>query len=1412
MSTNDLPMDKRESLKKRTSLQNMNKSNRDGNDPLGGDELEQYCQKKGLCPLCAKTRTRKRVFQLFKRKNKWELLTLLDKDGSYQVYKGYCVKPNCFTLEQAKRMSGETVIPTIGSRKRQMQRKASRDRSVAHQSSIKTEDSENDSHDEEALGNHAVHKSHRESFPPPELRNTANFVSSDHEPLFVIQKAVEGLANCSNAIRILELSGLQLRSIDFEALAGGLIASTSLSMLVLEDTKLDDDNLSVIASGLERAHDIPLTKLYLRSNQLGDRGVGALCPFLQANTSLEKFDVSRNGLTSLGAILIFSAFLQNRLTRIRSLNISHNTICDIHDEVSGLEPFLARNRSLHILNMEGNNLGDPSVQALADGVKKNGQTPLEQLYLANNAIGDNGTMALADMLENNTSLQILGLGENKIQDAGARAILAALDVNTTIKDISGLWSNKIDRRFIIVAIRKLLLSAERSDLMHTQLHDVDIDVELNDQRESSKFGVEVGTVVSTMSNDPDYGEPSNDSERKHLRAMPHKNFKSSQPVKAMMKHSDDVLHSLELTIGPPYDRLVIFQSTPLTSFDRETGFHRPLPLLDSDHESFVIQQTLSQAVIGKIDAEVRIATLDRFTDFFKHSEAHMLHISCSGPMDRLTLENGYGTVQTLSNDEMKRLLVHMKGNLRVVFVSSRRAISIGQELIDAGAPHVVCCEVDHRFRDPIGIDFVQNFYRALVLKKTLKSAFQIARSTAGSSTQSRIVRRVHDRFQLLPDRAENDPYHNIPVFFAQLVQPNTETLLSEALHIPPLPQHFVGREVEIYDLLEALRGDEIVRIVGPTGSGKKSVIAAVCHYAWKRRHTFSIDRIFWLPPLGIMTAPEDSLYGDLCRCISILEKAQANVWDMDVMLLECRQRIEFEMEDLRLVLVVDEHRLQNSKDSQEGLEKFITFLLSFTNVKIVLIESRSPGDGLSYISHISRDTNGSVPLEEATIAVNPLNFKSTARLFGENCKFITSGGCPAAHNAAEFADLLEPTLRPDSVKITQRQSELYTRMGQGLPFAVISAASTISKEDFIDLIGIANRPEVFVDSSNSLEFEVDRRMQEQLQAVDDKNYLRAFYLDELLVELEMMRSDFPSLEELKEEEESLKRKLSEAVNNRRYDVANSLKRDLLSVKKKLLREQRSVNDHAVMMQSHESSSVIGIQVDNFLRNGMNGEFKQPLDREMTFAVNCGEHRDCSFVVYVGDLWAFRHPSEAQGIVCWTNECCHLEGTVMGDPLLRMGGPELRHELSELPYVTQDTPYGPIRCATGNAVLVGPGDYGNLDSPCIILAVGPFSCSSPSFEDDIMTEDWLAYTKAMLRSCFRSSMVLAKHSELQALALTLSTPSEECPAYSEMLRVGLQTLVEEAQFTFLRDLHLIARTPVEAFMIVKLLREMGHRQI
>jgi hypothetical protein len=92
---------------------------------LSGQEIVEYAKRRGLCQICGRTQTHKRPNNLFQKlRNQWQPLTILDggddqynnndDDASnsqmYLVYKGYCLQPTCYTLEEAKRELGEIAV------------------------------------------------------------------------------------------------------------------------------------------------------------------------------------------------------------------------------------------------------------------------------------------------------------------------------------------------------------------------------------------------------------------------------------------------------------------------------------------------------------------------------------------------------------------------------------------------------------------------------------------------------------------------------------------------------------------------------------------------------------------------------------------------------------------------------------------------------------------------------------------------------------------------------------------------------------------------------------------------------------------------------------------------------------------------------------------------------------------------------------------------------------------------------------------------------------------------------------------------------------------------------------------------------------------------------------------------------
>jgi len=1435
---------------------------------LSGEELEEYCKKRGLCPLCATTRTRRRLFKLFK-KNKWEPLTVTDGKGGYLVYRGYCVKPNCFTLDQAKRLVGEgradvsgtadrrtpagntnhafrqrrrdsedsrtfSVSTTGRPRMRGIRRTSNRSaaaasapngiKAAAAAATASVNGTVATSASTSAMSNGNGNSNRRPSattFPPLALKQSGSHASVDGTvPLPVIATTTQAL-KVHNNIFILDLSNVPLRHVDVEHLSSALSTNTRLMGLILENCKLNDIAIHTLCQHLN-PKTIPLIKLYVRSNHIGNDGVEVLAQsFLQQSPTLEKLDVSRNRVGSDGGITIFDAITNNlQSTKLRCLNLSHNELWDLDSAEGsgdggsgGIRKCLSTNTTLRVINLEGNYLHDGVAESIALALSassssssssspnnnQNQNQQLERLYLGWNTIGDDGCIAIANMMTTNTTLKVLGLAENDIHNIGARAILTALDMNTTIREISGLWRNKIDRRFIIVAIRRLLLS-------HS---DMKANVNPNNNKRMEQAPTTAVPIKSVTAPPPPSSSTPSTTTTTATTTTP------AIPNDIVIENEEDR--------KPPFDRVVFFHASPLVYFNRDDSLHTPIPMLDVEFEEHAIRDSVGQALGAKIEIKSKIATIENFTNSLRL--ARVLHICCYGHDEYLTMENGYGSLDKLHfGDDLKSALQHH--DIQVVFVSSVHAKQIGQAFIDAGIPHVVCCQrEDRKFRDSVTTEFIQSFYSALAQNKLLKQAFDIAYSSTLQSCKRQ--RRMKERFTLLPQKTENDFVHNRPVFFTHSVvvddDDNDDAIVKEDIlsSLPNSPSNFMGREVDMYEIMEALRVDDVIRVGGPSGHGRETVVSAACKYILARKSVFSIDSVFWLPAPEGVTPFEDSLYGDLCTAIRIMQYADGDIWD-DEEYTDCRDRIEIELEDLQSIFVIDDRGF-STRSVQGNLEKFISHFMNITKTKIILITSRSM-DEYSTISTLSSESGngtGGNGWDDA-IEVGPLDFKSTALLFGGMSKFIASSGCPVAHSAMEFAELLEPPyvikLQDKSVRPSRRRLDLFERLGGGVPDRVIKAAKSMNKQKFIELIGVANRPEVNVDSLAGVEHDIELRTRQKEESIKEKNYLRAWDLDIILEELEAMRTMFPTISELRQEEDRMKQELADAVSSRQYEHANDLKKELLKLKKQMMKEQRmrAIRDDKSPTNQFNN---IQAQVQSLLldRDDTDGDDdddeddngKKKKQASSSFVVHLDD-RDCSFEVSCGTLADFEHPAEAIGIVCWTNESCDLEGNQTGEQLLEYGKPGLEEDIDALP-ITMETPWGPVKCGTGNAVIVGPEKYGMLDAPCVIMTVGPLS---PSNRDDIEPHDGdtLHYVKTMLRSSYRSSLVLVKHAQLQAVALSMLTTRIGGSAYSETLRVGLQTLVDEVKFSYLRDVHIIAATQAEANAIVSVMTEMGLQQI
>ena len=147
-----------------------------------------------------------------------------------------------------------------------------------------------------------------------------------------------------------------------------------------------------------------------------------------------QIDLSQRGLLSSDAMLVKMALLQNACLTV--LKLGYNDLRD--DGVVTLAPGISAHKALTSLDLGFNNVGDEGCKALAyamlsssprgesttDGSCENGT--LQTLYLAGNIIGEDGALALADVIRRGCGLRKLHLTGNRLGPDGVKALTEAI--------------------------------------------------------------------------------------------------------------------------------------------------------------------------------------------------------------------------------------------------------------------------------------------------------------------------------------------------------------------------------------------------------------------------------------------------------------------------------------------------------------------------------------------------------------------------------------------------------------------------------------------------------------------------------------------------------------------------------------------------------------------------------------------------------------------------------------------------------------------------------------------------------------------------------------------------------------------------------------------------------------------------
>ena len=181
--------------------------------------------------------------------------------------------------------------------------------------------------------------------------------------------------------------------------------------------------------------------LEMNNQHSGDKYIDCLSSGLKYVTHLNTLEMSNNRLTHYGIEKLFQNINQNPtlLKSLIKINLSNNNIGEIGAEY--LRTFIEdKSCQLENLNIEGNNLGDKTVDKLCISISQNINNKITHLNLGNNKISKNSEKGLLFMTEKCTELVVLILRNNLIDNSLAAKIIRNINNLYSLKDLDLSWN------------------------------------------------------------------------------------------------------------------------------------------------------------------------------------------------------------------------------------------------------------------------------------------------------------------------------------------------------------------------------------------------------------------------------------------------------------------------------------------------------------------------------------------------------------------------------------------------------------------------------------------------------------------------------------------------------------------------------------------------------------------------------------------------------------------------------------------------------------------------------------------------------------------------------------------------------------------------------------------------------------
>ena len=263
------------------------------------------------------------------------------------------------------------------------------------------------------------------------------------------------------SLKVVNLRNNKLQSSGIKAAAKAFENIHHLKLLALNGNQIDEEAADDIASII--ANNIGIEKLLLYNNALKSEGICKVCQAMKCHTNLKVFRIGQNYIQEEAADDIAEVINHNpllkvvdiannrlltngvmkitrqleKITNLQKVNLKENNITCTEKLAENIAKSFTNNTYLKVLHLDNNNFSVSDVSIIAEAI--NILTGLKELTVNNTGFTADH---ISTMITNNLLLEILDIGDNKLESEGISHISKALMKLSHLREL-GLYGNEI---------------------------------------------------------------------------------------------------------------------------------------------------------------------------------------------------------------------------------------------------------------------------------------------------------------------------------------------------------------------------------------------------------------------------------------------------------------------------------------------------------------------------------------------------------------------------------------------------------------------------------------------------------------------------------------------------------------------------------------------------------------------------------------------------------------------------------------------------------------------------------------------------------------------------------------------------------------------------------------------------------